>query len=219
MSKIDVKFKIIGVLLIYAILFINAYYMHDSMIALISAFCGITYTILAGKGNPACYIIGLTGSAFYIYLAFINHFWGNVLLYALYFVPMQIIGFFSWNKHLKKDKYEIIKRSLDIKELIISITVTLVLSLFCIYILYYLQDKNPIIDGLTTVFSILGMYLTVKRAIEQWFVWAGVNLLSMLMWLMVLISGAKVYSTVLMWLVYFILALYFYKEWKQEIHC
>ena len=209
--------EIAFIIMIYIILFTNAYINHDSLIALISAFCGITYTILAGKGNPICYLIGLTGSAFYIYLSYTSHLWGNLLLYALYFVPMQIIGFFKWNKNLKKDKYEIVKTRLLKKENIMLFSITIVVSILVIIILAKFNDSHPIIDGVTTTFSILGMYLTVKRVIEQWFVWAGVNLLSLIMWLIILFHGAKVYSTVLMWFVYFVLALYFYKNWKKEL--
>ena len=213
----DNKYEKIGIILIYALLLFNAYVMHDSRIAVASAFCGITYTILAGKGNPLCYLIGLTGSAFYVYLSFLNGFWGNLLLYALYFIPMQIIGFFKWNKNLKHDKYEIVKTCLDKKENLVLFSVILFVSLIFMLILWYFGDTNPVIDALTTVFSVLGMYLTVRRAIEQWYVWAGVNLLSFVMWLAIAVQGAKVYSTVLMWFVYFLLAVYFYKHWKKEL--
>lgn len=217
MRKVSSVLKITGILLIYFVLFFNAYIMQDSYVALTSAFCGITYTLLAGKGNPLCYIIGLTGSVFYIYLAYSNQLWGNLLLYGFYFVPMQIIGFFKWNKNLKKDKYEIEKTRLKLRENIILFSVTLFISVVSVCILAYYGDSNPVIDGFTTVFSILGMYLTVRRAIEQWYVWAGVNLLSLFMWLIIALQGEKVYSTVLMWLIYFMLAIYFYKKWKKEL--
>ena len=212
-----IKLEIIGILFIYFVLLTNAYIMHDSLIALLSALCGITYTILAGKGNPICYLIGLTGSAFYIYLSYSNHLWGNLCLYALYFVPMQILGFFKWTNNLKPNKYEIVKTKLKLKENIILFSITFIVSVIFAFILMYLGDTSPIIDSFTTIFSILGMYLTVRRAIEQWYVWAGVNLLSLIMWLIIALSGVKVYSTVLMWLVYFILAIYFYNKWKKEV--
>lgn len=214
----NISLKITGVCLIYFLLFLNAYIMQDSFVALVSAFCGITYTLLAGKGNPLCYLIGLTGSAFYVYLAFLNSLWGNCLLYALYFVPMQLIGFFKWHMHLKADKYEIVKVSLSKKENIVLFSLTALISVFVIVIFAKTGDSNPVVDGLTTVFSILGMYLTVRRAIEQWYVWAGVNLLSLIMWVVIALRGVKVYSTVLMWFVYLCLAVYFYKSWKKEIH-
>ncbi len=212
-----IKSEYMGIAVIYSVLFFNAYIMQDSLIALASAFCGITYTILAGKGNPFCYLIGLTGSAFYMYLAYHNQIWGNLILYGLYFVPMQVLGFFKWSKNLKNDKYEIIKIKLGEKENLILFTVTLFISLVFVFILWRLKDANPIIDSITTVFSILAMYLTVRRAIEQWYVWAGVNALSFVMWFIIAVHGKKVYSTVLMWFIYFILAIYFYKKWKEEL--
>ena len=211
------KSEKIGIIFVYLALFLNAYFMQDSFIALVSSFCGITYTILAGKGNPICYFIGLTGSAFYMYLAYSNHLWGNLLLYGLYFVPMQVLGFFKWSQYLKENKYEIIKTKLCLKEKVILFSLTLLASILCSAVLAYLEDKSPIIDGFATIFSILGMYLTVRRAIEQWYVWAVVNALSFLMWLIIAIQGEKVYSTVIMWGVYFILALYFYRVWKKEL--
>ena len=191
--------------------------MHDSWIAIISAFCGITYTILAGKGVPICYPIGVTGSCFYAYLSFASHLWGNLLLYICYYIPMQIIGFFKWNKNLKSDKYEIIKTTLSKKERITLIAISISITILTVLILAHFGDKNPVIDGITTILSILGMYLTVKRCIEQWIVWIIVNGLSYIMWLDIALKGAKVYSTVFMWSVYFILAIYFFITWKKEI--
>ena len=82
-------------------------YLKDSKIALISAICGMSYTILAGKGKISCYFIGMIGTFCYCYLSFKNHFWGNLALYLFYYFPMEIIGIARWLKHLKKDKQEI----------------------------------------------------------------------------------------------------------------
>ena len=210
-------FKFFILLIIYSLLFINLFILKDSPAAVISAFFGITYTILAGKGNPNCYLFGITGSGFYTYLALKNALWGNFLLYIGYYIPMQIIGFFKWRKHLKTEKNEIIKIELNNKERIRLAMLTSIISIAFIFILFILQDKNPVIDGTTTILSILGMYLTVRRAIEQWVVWMIVNGLSAIMWLEIALGGEKVYSTVFMWSTYFILAIYFYIMWRREI--
>lgn len=209
--------EIIGLFTIYAFLFTSAFVLKDNPIALISAFFGITYTFLAGKGSPICYLFGVTGSVFYSWLAFHNALWGNLALYAGYYIPMQILGFFKWNSHLKENKNEIVKITLSKKERIVITSITFLLTAIAIVLLNALNDKNPIIDGITTVFSIAGMYLTVRRAIEQWIVWIVVNGLSALMWGAIALSGEKVYSTVIMWFVYLILAFYFYFSWKKEI--
>ena len=211
------RYEKIGLGIIYLILVCNLIIFKDSPIAVTSAFFGITYTFLAGKGNPVCYLFGITGSSFYGYLSFHNALWGNLLLYIGYYIPMQVVGFFKWNSHLKTGSSEIIKTSLSKKERFVLSAITLVLTAFAIVVLYYTHDKNPIIDGITAVFSLAGMYLTVRRAIEQWGVWIFVNGLSAVMWGLIALSGEKVYSTVIMWSVYFVLGIYFYFCWKEEL--
>lgn len=211
------RYEKIGLGIIYLILVCNLIIFKDSPIAVTSAFFGITYTFLAGKGNPVCYLFGITGSSFYGYLSFHNALWGNLLLYMGYYIPMQVVGFFKWNSHLKTGSSEIIKTSLSKKERFVLSAITLVLTAFAIVVLYYTHDKNPIIDGITAVFSLAGMYLTVRRAIEQWGVWIFVNGLSAVMWGLIALSGEKVYSTVIMWSVYFVLGIYFYFCWKEEL--
>ena len=211
------RYEKFGLGIIYLILLCNLIILKDSPIAVTSAFFGITYTFLAGKGNPICYLFGFMGSGFYGYLSFHNALWGNLLLYMGYYIPMQVIGFFKWNSHLKTGSSEIIKTSLSKKERLILFAITLILTAFAIVVLYFTQDKKPIIDGITTVFSLAGMYLTVRRAIEQWGVWIFVNGLSAIMWGLIALSGEKVYSTVIMWSVYFVLGIYFYFCWKKEL--
>ena len=86
-----------------------------------------------------------------------------------------------------------------------------------IYTISIYGGKSPIIDGITSTLSILGMYLTVRRCIEQWIIWLIVNGLSFVMWLKICLAGEKVFSTVLMWGVYFILAIIFYFTWHKEL--
>lgn len=209
--------EFIVICFVYLILLINALVLKDSLVAVLSAFFGITYTMLAGKGSPKCYLFGLCGSALYSWLALTNSLWGNLCLYALYYIPMQIIGFFKWNQHLKEDKNEIIKVKLAKKEALIITLLSTIMCAVCIYILEITGDKSPIIDGISTVLSVVGMYLTVKRAFEQWIVWIIVNGITAIMWINIAMSGEKVYSTVIMWLMYLIFAIYFFREWRKEV--
>ncbi len=211
------KYEIIALCAVFILICINFFVLHDNKAAVISAICGILYTTLAGKGKISCYFFGLLGTSFYSYLSFKNALWGNLVLYACYYFPMQVTGIFKWKKHLKSDTKEIVKTKLSQKELIILSIGAIIACITAIVILQYLDDKSPFFDGITTVLSIIGMYLTVKRCIEQWIVWIVVNGLSSLMWLGLILHGAKAYSTLLMWIVYFILGIYFFFVWKKEM--
>ncbi len=211
------NFEFCFLFLVYFVLLVNFFVFKDSIPALLSAFFGITYTVLAGKGNPICYLFGLSGSGFYIYLSYNNSLWGNLILYLLYYVPMQILGFFRWKKNLKRDKFEIKKNELDKKTFLNLLIISTLISVLVSFILICVKDKNSFFDAITTVFSITGMYLTVKRCIEQWIFWMFVNGLSAIMWINIALGGEKVYSTIIMWSVYFLLAIYFYFSWKREL--
>ena len=198
-------------------LIVNAIIKHDSIQAFISAFCGITYTALAGKGLPVCYLFGVCGSGFYGFISFQNALWGNLILYVCYYIPMQILGFFKWNKNLKQDRSSIIKASITKRDMIILIILSLIGISVLSGVLYHYNDTHPILDSATTIMSVIGMYLTVRRSVQQWICWIIVNALSLYMWLSVALTGAKVWSTVIMWACYLVLGIYFYIQWKKEL--
>lgn len=210
------KREIIFLSLVLFFILISSHLVKDTPIAVMSAICGIMYTIIAGKGKISCYFFGLAGSWCYVWLSLSNALWGNMLLYLCYYIPMQILGIFRWKKHLHNDTNEIIRIRLNTKQRIILLLIGLVGSIFTSGILYFCHDKSPVADGITTFLSILGMYLTVRRAIEQWIVWFIVNGISVLMWLNLFMHGAKTLATVIMWGVYFVLAIYFYFDWRKS---
>lgn len=202
----------LGILLIT----ILSFYMNDNKIALISAVCGISYTILAGKGKISCYFFGLCGTLCYSYLSLKNGLYGNLALYMAYYFPMQVAGIFQWKKHLKKDSQEIVKTKLSQKECIIYLITITIAFIFAYLILNRLNDSNSFMDALTTVLSIAGMIFTVKRCIEQWQIWFVVNILSTVMWIEAYMRGSNCFATIIMWGVYTVLAVYFYCMWKKE---
>lgn len=205
-----------GLLFVIALILHNIIFLHDNFAAVVSSLCGILYTILAGKGKIYCYFFGLAGSGCYVALAAINSVWGNALLYLLYYIPMQILGIYKWKKHLKINSAEIVKSKLSNRERIIYLLICILGSILTVFVLSILNDVSPLIDGITTFLSIVGMYFTIRRLIEQWIIWMIVNGLSFVMWLLLIIDGVRAFSTLLMWGVYFILAIYFYWVWHKE---
>ncbi|MBQ8887413.1 MAG: nicotinamide mononucleotide transporter [Candidatus Gastranaerophilales bacterium] len=208
--------RILFPLVIFLIIVISII-IGDNKIALVSAVCGISYTILAGKGKISCYFIGMIGTFCYSYLSFVNGFFGNLALYMLYYFPMEIIGIYKWKKHLKKEVREVIKTRLTNKERVVYFSIALILSLVVSFVLKAMGDSKPLLDGTATVLSVIGQFLTVKRCIEQWYVWFFVNLISLIMWIFAYLNGSNCLATILMWAVYLVLSIYFLQAWKREL--
>lgn len=201
------------ILLIVCISFVTG----DNKIALVSAVCGISYTILAGKGKISCYFCGLCGTLCYSYLAFKNALYGNLLLYLGYYLPMQTLGIFLWRKHLNKETHEIIKTRLSTKARVLYSFAAITGTVILFFVLQKLGDATPFLDAVTTIFSVAGLILTLKRCVEQWYAWLIVNGLSVIMWTKAYINGSNCLATILMWAVYFVLGIYFLYIWKREL--
>lgn len=202
--------------LIILLIILISIYMRDDIVALISAICGISYSIFAGKGKISCYFFGLCGTLCYSFISLKNHLFGNLALYLLYYFPMQIFGIFKWKQHLQKNTQEIIKTKLSTKERWIYLFASIVFSLVVYFVLLKFNDQNPLIDSVTSVCSVFGLILTVKRCIEQWYVWLLVNGLSTVMWIEAYLNGSNCFATILMWVTYFILSIYFLYIWRKE---
>lgn len=203
-------------LVIFLIVAISIY-MKDNVIAIISAICGVSYSILAGKGKISCYYIGLMGTLCYSYLSFNNALYGNLCLYMFYYLPMQILGIFKWRKHMQKDTQVIEKTKLTSSQRAFYLIISFFASACVYFILSQMHDQSPAIDAITSVLSVVGLILTVKRCIEQWYFWFIVNGLSVIMWIDAYIKGSNCFATILMWSVYFILSIYFLWTWSREM--
>ena len=203
--------------LVLVLIIIISVYTNDNKIALISAICGISYTVLAGKGKISCYIFGLTGTLCYAFIAYKNSLYGNLALYLLYYFPMQVIGIFKWKNYLQEKTNEIVKTKLSKQERVLYGFLTIIFTLLFILVLKTMGDANPIIDAITSIFSITGLVLTVKRCIEQWYLWTIVNALSILMWSQAYLNGSNCFATILMWCVYLFLGLYFLMVWRRDL--
>jgi len=210
--------ELISLGIVFSVILVNALLFKDSPVAVVSAVCGILYTVLAGKGKISCYFFGLAGSGCYSWLSFHNALYGNLALYILYYIPMEIAGILKWKKHLKKNSNEIVKTKLSNKERLILFVLCFIASAIAIYMIKQSGGSSPYMDGITTIFSVTGMYLTVKRCIEQWVIWMIVNGLSFFMWVNLILHGAKTFSTAIMWAFYFFAAIYFFIKWKKEIY-
>lgn len=59
---------------------------------------GVLCVVLVAKGNIWNYVFGLVNVSLYAYISFTATAYGDATLNALYYVPMQFIGYYAWKK-------------------------------------------------------------------------------------------------------------------------
>ncbi len=191
-------------------------YWKDNIIGIISALTGVWCVIFTGKGKRSSFIFGMVNVICYIYVAMTAKFYGEVMLNSVYYVPMNIVGWIAWTKHMNDDTGEVEKKKLSLKfGLVIYAVTAAAIGVYGI-ILERLGGNLPYIDSMSTVVAIVAQILSVKRLTEQWILWIVVNIVSVIMWGINFAEGGESIATLAMWSVYLINAVIMYVKWTKE---
>lgn len=211
------KLEIFWLLIACAIITGLSIYWQDTLMGIISATTGVACVICTGKGKLSAYVFGLVNCILYAIISYEAHLYGETMLNALYYVPMQFIGFYIWSKNMNKETHEVkkihMKNSSRIFWLFIMIIATIVYGL----ILKKLGDAMPFVDSFTTVSSVVAMIVSIKMYSEQWWIWILVDIFSVYMWWTNFSIGNDNMATLLMWIVYLGNAIIMCVKWEKEI--
>ena len=192
-------------------------YWKDSIMGIISATTGVACVVCTGKGKLSAYLFGVINCVLYSIISYKAHLYGETMLNALYYVPMQFIGFYIWNKNMNSKTYEVKKIHMKNKERILWLLIMIIGTIGYGYILKALGDALPFVDSFTTVSSVIAMIVSVKMYSEQWWIWILVDIFSVYMWYTSFKIGNDNMATLLMWAVYLINAIIMCYKWEKEV--
>ena len=191
-------------------------YWGDTAMGIISSTTGVVCVVCTGKGKLSAYIFGLINSVLYAIIAYKATLYGEMMLNALYYVPMQFVGFYIWKKNINGDTHEVIKKHMKNSVRLILLLAIVVFTYGYGLILQRLGDAMPFVDSLTTVSSVIAMIISVKMFAEQWWIWVAVDVFSVYMWWCNFHSGSDNMATLLMWIVYLGNAIIMLVKWEKE---
>ena len=198
-------------------IFLISIALKDTLTGIIAALTATFYTIFAGKGKISCYLFGIINTILYGYISYETKLYGEVMLNWLWYLPMMFTGMFFWKRNMNKSTETVYKSFLSIKERAITALLTLAGIAVYAFILHKMGDRSPVLDSTTTILSVTAMILTVKRCIEQWFIWTVVNVISIWMWLLVYLNEGSSVAILLMWVMALANGIIFFIQWKKDL--
>lgn len=209
--------EILWVLASAAVIIALSLYWGDSLMGIISSTTGVMYVVFAGKGKLSAYIFGLVNSVLYAIISFEARYYGETMLNAVYYVPMQFVGFYVWSKNMNGETYEVEKRHMKNPGRIWLVLAIAASTYIYGLILQKLGDAMPFVDSFTTAASVIAMIVSVKRFAEQWWIWLVVDILSVYMWWVNFSAGNDNIATLLMWIMYVGNAVIITVKWERDI--
>lgn len=189
--------------------------MKDTLFGFTVFFTGVWCVILAAKGNLLTYVFGMYNTFGYAYLAYNNGLFGELMLNLLFFVPMNVVGFLMWKRHLHGDKLTMLQMN---RRGVSMVAAACILgSLLLGFGLSFIPAQNsPYIDATTTILSIIATLLMVKRYKEQWLVYIVLNVFTVLLWTIRTAEGSSDgMLMIVMWSAYLLNAIYGYYTWNK----
>ncbi|AIQ61632.1 nicotinamide riboside transporter PnuC [Paenibacillus borealis] len=187
----------------------------DSLFGFTVFITGVLCVVLTAKGKLLSYVFGMYNTFGYAYLAYINGLFGEVMLNLLFFVPMNVVGFYMWKKNMQSGKLSM--RQMEAKGILLTIAVCISGALLLGYSLSFIPEQNsPYIDAITTVLSVVATILMVRRFKEQWLVYIVLNMFTVALWVIRMLDGSSEGPLmIVMWSAYLINAVYGYYNWHK----
>lgn len=170
----------------------------------VAGISGVVCVVLVAKRSMLNYLFGLVNVTLYALIAYKSRIYGDAVLNAFYYLPMQFVGWFSWRRNLSSDDGSRVEaRTLSVRGRIVWSIITAAAVTLCAVVLKRVGDPQPVKDSATTVMSVIAMYFMTRMLAEQWVLWIVVNVISVIMWAICTARGdAHAALMVIMWAFY-----------------
>lgn len=185
---------------------------------------GVLCVVLVAKGSIWNYAFGLVNVSLYAWISYKAALYGDAGLNALYYLPMQFIGWWQWRKRgAAMSEAESGGKSVQVQARRFDWGQRILLAMGCAaavaaggYLLKYLGDPQPFKDSATTVLSIVAQALMALAFMEQWALWIITNVISVIMWALCVSRGeAHAGVMVIMWSFYLLNSINGLRVWLK----
>ena len=190
----------------------------------IAGITGVLCVVLVAKGSILNYVFGLVNVSLYAYISYKASLYGDAALNALYYVPMQFIGWWQWRRRgAAVSEAEAGDNGVQVKARRFTWNQRAVLFICCAvavvavgFVLRHFGDPQPFKDSTTTVLSIVAQALMALAFMEQWMLWIITNVVSVVMWCICVSRGeAHAGVMVIMWAFYLLNSINGLRVWKR----
>jgi nicotinamide mononucleotide transporter len=170
---------------------------NGQWLLLISAFgslMGVLSTVLSANGRILTFLFGLIDVTIYGAMCLAGARYGNAALHLLYFLPMQFVGFFQWKKRGAQAHKEVKARRLSGKQWLLYGGLFLAGLVIAYYVLLAMDKTEAagvvkwlvLMDAFSMMCNLIGQYLLSTAYMDQWYFWIGVNVSTIIMWVLTL---------------------------------
>ncbi|MBN8640524.1 MAG: nicotinamide mononucleotide transporter [Flavobacteriales bacterium] len=187
---------------------------YEIVLEITAVLFGLLSVWYAKKNNIFVFPTGLINTSIYVFLLWKWSLLGDMMINAYYFA-MSVYGWYHWTRK-KGDvaEFPIATTTLQEKKTAIYLFVATIIFVVVVYLFFNkFTSWMSYLDTFITGIFFVGMWLMAKRKIENWIFWIVGDIISIPLYF------AKGYTfTSLQYLIFTIIAIYGYLEWKKILN-
>lgn len=187
---------------------------YENYIELIGFVAAVLYLWFSVRQHIFLWPFGIITSLVYTFLFYQQKIYGYAGLNA-YYVVISIYGWLQWHRLSKQARDE--GKESDVPTHSSSNLIIMLIGLTLWIIMYWLlkhytDSPIPVGDSFTTAFSIVATWMLAKKYIEHWLFWIVIDLTAFGLYVF-----QDLYLTSMLYLIYTIMAIVGYREWKNSM--
>ena len=188
-------------------------YLQENWAEIVGSVLSLIYLYLSVKRRISLWIFGFLCSALYAVVFFQSQFYAGMTL-QFYYLFVSVYGWINWKHGQEKTGSELPISHVP-KKIIVYLVSTSVLIFFLYYFVHSKTDSSLLVavgDSFVTSLSIVATWMLAKKYIEYWLVFIVVNPISASLYF-----HQSLYPTAVLFLVYTIIAVIGYFQWKKTL--
>lgn len=185
----------------------------ENWLELFGTISALVYLYFSIKQNVWLWPLGFLASAVYTIVYWQTGFYADMVL-QVYYLIVSLYGWYHWVFESGNDKGDALPVTrVRKKQGAVLLGVSLLLFVLIAFVLNRFTDSDvPIGDALTTAFSVTATWMLARKILEHWLVWIVVDALAMVLYLY-----KGLYLTAGLFLVYTIMAVVGYNQWRKKL--
>jgi len=187
-------------------------YLQANWIELLGSVLSIIYLYLSIKQKASLWIFGFLCSALYVVVFFQSKFYADMSL-QFYYLGVSVFGWISWKAGKPENRKELpVKRTTPLSGVIILLIALILYFVYYFILTGYTDSPLPKADSFTTALSIVATWMLARKMIEHWWLWIIVDSVSTGLYFY-----KALYPTAILFVIYTIMAIIGYRQWKKSL--
>ncbi len=189
---------------------------RENYLTLAASIIGVTSLIFNAKGNPFGQFLMVIFSVLYGVISYTFAYYGEMITYLGMTGPMAVFALISWLKNpYNGNKAEVRVNRLKLKEIILMVFLTAVVTLIFYFILAFFHTANLIPSTLSVTTSFLAVYLTFRRSAFYAIWYAANDVVLIILWILATLSDISYLSVVICFVMFLVNDIYGFINWSK----